>query len=132
MMNPADDDAVWRALGDPTRRRILDLLRDRARTTGELAEEFPVTRFAVMKHLSVLVDAGLVLVERRGRERFNHLNTVPIRAIYRRWLQPFERHPADALLRLKDQVERAEQPAQPRPKPKNKPKPARKRKGSSR
>ncbi len=106
MTKTTEDDAVWRALGDPTRRRILDLLRERARTTGELAEQFPVTRFAVMKHLAVLVDAGLVLVERRGRERFNHLNTVPIRAIYRRWIRPFEKHPADQLLRLKDRVEK--------------------------
>lgn len=103
-----DDDAIWRALSDPTRRRILDLLRTRPRTTGELAEAFPVTRFAVMKHLRVLVDAGLVLIERRGRERFNHLNSVPIRAIYRRWIRPFEEHPADRLLRLKEQIEGAD------------------------
>lgn len=112
-MKPSRDDAVWRALGDPTRRRILDLLRERARTTGELAEEFPVTRFAVMKHLAVLVDAGLVLVERRGRERFNHLNTVPIRAIYRRWMRPFEEHAADRLLELKDRAEK-DHPPRPR------------------
>lgn len=107
MIEAAQEDGVWRALGDPTRRRILDLLRNGALTTGELAAEFPVTRFAVMKHLGVLVDAGLVLVERRGRERFNHLNPVPIQAIYRRWIRPFEKKPADRLLRLKRKVERA-------------------------
>ncbi|MEM7355877.1 MAG: metalloregulator ArsR/SmtB family transcription factor, partial [Acidobacteriota bacterium] len=99
------DDLVWRAMADATRRQILDLLRERPRTTGELAAAFPVTRFAVMKHLKVLVDAGLVLVERRGRERFNHLNTVPIQAIYRRWIRPFEKVPADRLLRLKEELE---------------------------
>ena len=106
MWETPQDDLIWRALGDATRRRILDLLRERPRTTGELSEEFPVTRFAVMKHLTVLVEAGLVVVERRGRERFNHLNTVPIRAIYRRWIKPFEKHPADQLLRLKDRLEK--------------------------
>lgn len=116
------ESSVWRALGDPTRRRILDLLRKSPRTTGELAEEFPVTRFAVMKHLAVLVEAGLVLVERRGRERFNHLNTVPIRAIYRRWIRPFERHSADRLLRLKERLEKPRTPSKT-------PKRARKRQG---
>ncbi len=105
MKETPQDDSVWRALADPTRRRILDLLRKNSRTTGELAAEFPVTRFAVMKHLAVLVEAGLVLVERRGRERLNHLNTVPIQAIYRRWIRPFEQHPADRLLHLKDRIE---------------------------
>jgi len=104
----ASDTLVWRALSDPTRRRILDLLRAHAHTTGELCEEFEVSRFAVMKHLRVLVEAGLVLIERRGRERLNHLNPVPIQEIYRRWIQPFERLPADRLLRLKAIAEREE------------------------
>ena len=102
------DGLVWRALSDPTRRRILDLLRSRTRTTGELCEEFEVSRFAVMKHLAVLVEAGLVLIERRGRERLNHLNPVPIQEIYRRWIRPFERLPAERLLRLRAAVEREE------------------------
>jgi len=99
------DEPVWRALADATRRGILDLLRQRPMTTGELADRFEVSRFAVMKHLGVLVEAGLVLVERRGRERWNHLNTVPIREIYRRWIRPFEARRADGLLRLKRQLE---------------------------
>lgn len=89
MSEEENEHAIWRALADPTRRRILDLLRSKSRTTGQIASEFPVTRYAVMKHLSVLADAGLVLVERRGRERVNHLNPVPIQAIYRRWIRPF-------------------------------------------
>lgn len=96
-----DDDAVWKALADPTRRALLDLLRAAPRTTGELAAEFDLTRFAIMKHLTVLENASLVLVERRGRERWNHLNPVPIQAIHRRWIRPFEELPADGLLRLK-------------------------------
>jgi len=102
------DRLVWRALSDPTRRRILDLLRSRTHTTSELCDDFEVSRFAVMKHLKILVEAGLVLVERRGRERLNHLNPVPIQEIYRRWIQPFERLSADRLLRLRDAVEREE------------------------
>jgi DNA-binding transcriptional ArsR family regulator len=59
-----------------------------------------------MKHLGVLVDAGLVLVEREGRERWNHLNAVPIQEIYRRWIRPFDAEAADGLLRMKRRVER--------------------------
>jgi DNA-binding transcriptional ArsR family regulator len=59
----------------------------------------------VMKHLRVLTEAGLVVVEARGRERWNHLNPAPIRAIYRRWIRPFEEDDADRLLRFKQHVE---------------------------
>ena len=99
-------DAVWKALADPTRRRILDELRARPRTTGELALGFEMTRFGVMKHLGVLAEAGLVRVERRGRERWNHLNPAPIQEIYRRWIRPFEAGPADAALRIRAAAER--------------------------
>ncbi len=100
---------VWRALGDPSRRRILDLLRRCPMTTGELCDEFAFSRFAVMKHLKVLARARLVLVEQRGRERLNHLNPLPIQAIYRRWIRPFEQLPADRLLRLKALVEETQE-----------------------
>ena len=102
-------DPVWRALADPSRRAMLDLLRERPRTTGELAESFRFTRFAAMKHLRVLVDAGLVVVVRKGRVRWNHLNPVPIQQIYRRWIAPFEARAADALLRLKNLAEEKNQ-----------------------
>ncbi|MCG8459998.1 MAG: metalloregulator ArsR/SmtB family transcription factor [Holophagales bacterium] len=95
-----ESSATWKALADPTRRTILDLLRDGPLTTGALAERFEMSRYGVMKHLRVLEEASLVLVRRHGRERFNHLNAVPIRRIYRRWIQPFAEAPADALLRL--------------------------------
>ena len=98
-------DAVWKALADSTRRTILDELRRKPRTTGQLCGLFAMTRFGVMKHLRALEEAGLVLVERRGRERWNHLNPTPIREIYRRWIRPFEEEQADKLLRLKRVVE---------------------------
>lgn len=104
MSRPAPD-VVWKALADPTRRRILDLLRERPRTTGELDEAFEVTRFAVMKHLGVLEQAGLVVVRRRGRERWNHLNPVPIQQIAERWIRPYEAVFATSLLGLKRHVE---------------------------
>jgi len=105
-MKAGDDERVWKALSDPTRRAILDLLRDGPRTTGDIAAGFPdVTRFAVMKHLSRLQEAELVIVEARGRERWHYLNAVPIRRIYDRWIRPFAEGPADALLRIKDLAE---------------------------
>src|SRR5215203_5370773 len=105
-MKADDTGPVWKALADPTRRAILDLLADRARTTGELSGAFPeVSRFAVMKHLGVLTDAGLVVVRRRGRERWNHLNAVPLRRAYERWMAPYAERGAVTSLRLKDFVE---------------------------
>ncbi len=101
---PADD-RVFKALADPTRRAVLDLLRKKPLSTGRIAARFDMTRFGVMKHLRVLQEAGLVLVEERGRERWNHLNPVPIREIYRRWLRPFEEDDADRLLRIKRKAE---------------------------
>ena len=97
--------AVWRALADPTRRRILDLLRDGPQTTGALCAAFPeVTRFSVMKHLDVLSAADLVVIRRRGRERWNHLNGVPLRQAYERWMRPHTDAAATTLLRLAEHV----------------------------
>lgn len=101
----ARTDAIWKALADATRRTILDELREGPRTTGDLCALFAMTRFGVMKHLQALESAGLIVVERRGRERWNHLNPVPIREIYRRWIRPFEEETADRMLRLKRTVE---------------------------
>lgn len=103
---PGDMALVWKALADPTRREILDLLRHGAMTTGDLADQFELTRFGVMKHLGVLVEADLVIVRREGRQRWNHLNPMPIHEIYRRWIRPFETAAADRLLRLKRHAER--------------------------
>jgi DNA-binding transcriptional ArsR family regulator len=80
-----DQDRVWKALSDPTRRRILDLLNQSPRTTSDLSASFQLSRFAVMKHLAVLEEAGLISVRRSGRERWNHLNADPLSRIYSRW-----------------------------------------------
>src|SRR5262245_36386121 len=95
-------DEVWRALSDPSRRQILDLLRERPRTVGELCEPFERThsRFAVMKHLGVLKRAGLVVDRKEGRQRWNHLNAVPLRRVYERWVNRYESQWAGALLNL--------------------------------
>ena len=98
-------DTVWKALSDPCRRHLLDLLRDGPRTTGDLSEHFDTSRFAVMKHLRVLEEAGLVIVQRQGRERWNYLNPVPIQAIYERWITPYAGLWANELLDLKHTVE---------------------------
>ncbi|MCA1559293.1 MAG: metalloregulator ArsR/SmtB family transcription factor [Acidobacteria bacterium] len=96
---------VWHALADASRRTILDLLRDGPQTTTQIADRFPVTRFAVMKHLSVLEAAGLVVVRRQGRERWNHLNAVPIQQVYERWVDPYRALWAPRLTRFKVNVE---------------------------
>jgi DNA-binding transcriptional ArsR family regulator len=101
-----DDTALlWRALADPTRRRILDLLRERPRITGEIAAQFPVSRIAVMRHLEVLGEAGLVTSRKRGRERWHYLNAVPLQTLHRRWADPTAAGFASTLLRLADTVE---------------------------
>lgn len=98
---------VWRALASPWRRRILDRLRAGPATTGELATALPeLSRYAVMQHLAVLVGAGLVLPERRGRDRVNHLNPVPLREWYERWVQPMADTGAAELLALKRATEK--------------------------
>ena len=92
-------DEVWKALSDPTRRGILDFLKPRARTTGDIVEQFPdLSRFGVMKHIDVLRDAGLIVVEKQGRERINHLNVIPIRQIHDRWVSGFRSLWADVLI----------------------------------
>ncbi|MEP6849643.1 MAG: metalloregulator ArsR/SmtB family transcription factor [Acidobacteriota bacterium] len=99
-------DPVWKALSDPTRRAILDLLRPGAKTTTEIVEGFPdMTRHAVMKHIEVLRSAGLIITREEGRRRINALNVVPIRQIYERYVGPFAELWSNTLLRLKDDVE---------------------------
>ena len=104
---PDDLDAVWKSLSDPTRRAILDLLREGPRPTTEIVESFPhLTRFGVMKHLEVLRHAGLVQTREDGRQRVNSLNAVPIRKIYERWVSPFREFWSDELLRIKEAAEK--------------------------
>jgi len=100
-------DQVWKALSDPTRRTILDVLRDRPRTTTEIVERFSqLSRFGVMKHLEVLRQALLVSTREAGRQRVNSLNVVPIRQIYERWVGPFQELWSGELLGIKDIAER--------------------------
>lgn len=104
---PDELDAVWKALSDPTRRAILDLLRQGPRTTTELVEAFPkLSRFGVMKHIDVLRSAELVETREEGRQRVNSLNVVPIRQIYERWVGKFEELWSSHLLRIKESAER--------------------------
>ena len=100
-------DQVWKALSDPTRRAILDVLRDRPRTTTEIVGRVPqLSRFGVMKHLEVLRQAQLVSTREAGRQRVNSLNVVPIRQIYERWVGPFQELWSGELLGIKEMAER--------------------------
>ena len=101
-------DEVWKALADPTRRRLLDLLKDRPQTTGDLCARLDISRYGVMKHLGILEAAGLVIVRREGRTRYNYLNAVPIRRIYERWVSKYAGVWASSLLALKRHVEKNE------------------------
>lgn len=98
---------LWKAMSDPTRRHILDLLRQAPRTTGELTEVFAekMSRYAVMKHLNVLESASLITIRRKGRERINTLNFVPLQQMYERWLRPYEAEWSKSLINLKKQAE---------------------------
>ncbi len=87
MSSTDDSDRIFKALADGRRRAMLDLLKDHPRTTGEIATAFPALhRTTVMQHLGVLEAADLIIVERKGRERINHLNPLPIHDIHTRWI----------------------------------------------
>jgi DNA-binding transcriptional ArsR family regulator len=101
-----DDDRVFKALADPTRRFLLDLLFQRdGRTLTELESELEMTRFGVAKHLTVLADADLVITRRSGREKLHFLNVVPIRLIHDRWIDKYTEHHVTALIDLKNALE---------------------------
>ncbi|WP_116599584.1 ArsR/SmtB family transcription factor [Primorskyibacter marinus] len=86
-------DALFKALGHRVRRQILDLIKDGPKTTGVLCKTLAeLDRCTVMQHLSVLEKAGLVVVERRGRERWNHLDALPIHDLQTRWIGPYAAH----------------------------------------
>src|ERR671926_1898140 len=101
-----DDDRVFKALADPTRRHLLDRLFERdGRTLTELESEVEMTRFGVMKHLRVLEDAGIVVSRRSGREKLHYLNPVPIRLIHDRWIGKYAKPVVEALGALKRKLE---------------------------
>ena len=107
MSNPAQFDRVFKALGHPVRRQILDDLKDQPLTTGTLCAHFPdLDRCTVMQHLKVLEESDLVIAVRKGRERWNHLNPLPIHDIHERWIGPHAARATTRLARLKRELER--------------------------
>src|SRR6185503_5799394 len=101
---------IWHALADATRRELIDRLAGGARTTSQLCEGMPMTRFGVMKHLGILERAGLVIARRHGRLRLNHLNAAPLRALHTRWASARADALADAALALSEQVGETDMP----------------------
>jgi len=102
-----DDDLVFKALADETRRFLLDRLFEKdGRTLTDLASELEMTRFGVMKHLRILENANLVVTRRSGRTKLHFLNPVPIRQIHDRWINKYQEHHVSALLDLKHQLEK--------------------------
>lgn len=101
MSDNEEDDSIFRALASPIRRRLLDDLKDRPRTTGDLCHRLADhDRCTVMQHLRVLENAGLVVPQRQGRERWNHLNALPIKRIYDRWIGAYADSAASLLAKL--------------------------------
>jgi DNA-binding transcriptional ArsR family regulator len=106
MLRAARDDLVFKALADSRRREILDLLKVSARTTGELCDHFEeLDRCTVMQHIGVLEKAGLLISRREGRQRWNHLNVMPIREVHDRWISPYATAAVDLLARMKRDFE---------------------------
>jgi DNA-binding transcriptional ArsR family regulator len=106
MSSTTDPDRVYKALADSRRRRILDALRDGPKTTGTLCDLFPaLDRCTVMQHMRVLEAADLIIVQRSGRERWNHLNVLPIKEIHDRWIGDYAREAVGLLARLRDDLE---------------------------
>jgi DNA-binding transcriptional ArsR family regulator len=106
MSTESQDDRVFRALSAPTRRAILDALKDRPQTTGDLCARFgALDRCTVMQHLKVLEEADLVTVRREGRLRWNHLNPLPIQGIHDRWIGAYAAPAVTLLARIKSDLE---------------------------
>jgi DNA-binding transcriptional ArsR family regulator len=101
-----ESDRIFKALSHRRRREMLDVLKDNPQTTGALCERFAdIDRCTVMQHLAVLEEAGLIVARRQGRERWNHLNVLPIKDIHDRWIGPYAARAADLLGRLKADLE---------------------------
>ena len=106
MASREDTDALFKALADPGRRKLLDLLHAHdGRTLNELCEPMDMTRQAVTQHLDVLEAANLIATVRRGREKLHFLNPVPLQDIYERWIAKFEKPRLKALSALKRRLE---------------------------
>lgn len=101
-----DTEQVWKALADPTRRRLMDLVRESPKTTGELVDNFDtIGRCAVMKHLAILENAKLILPRKEGKYRWNYINAIPLQEIYERWVKKYEAQWATNLLQLRELAE---------------------------
>jgi DNA-binding transcriptional ArsR family regulator len=99
-------DLVFKALADQKRRRLLDLLKDGPKTTGDLCDKFKnIDRCTVMQHLSVLEKAGLIFVKKEGKFRWNYLDVVPIREIYDRWISEYASPSVRMLSRLRSNLD---------------------------
>ncbi len=106
MSSESDSDRIFKALADNRRRRMLDILKDRPRTTRAMCEAFPeLDRCTVMQHMRVLEAADLIIVQRKGRERWNHLNVLPIKKIHDRWIGAYAESAVTLLERLKYDLE---------------------------
>ncbi|MCV0426597.1 MAG: helix-turn-helix domain-containing protein [Roseibium sp.] len=106
MSSKDDSDRIFKALADSRRRRILDLLKDGPQTTGTLCAAFPeLDRCTVMQHMRVLEAASLIIAQRKGRERWNHLNALPIKDIYDRWIGDYATDAVNMLAKLKADLE---------------------------
>jgi DNA-binding transcriptional ArsR family regulator len=106
MSNESDSDLIFKALAHRRRREILDMLKDAPRTTGSLCEAFTdMDRCTVMQHLRVLEEADLVIAKKDGRERWNHLNSLPIKQIHDRWISAYAGHALSILDQLKNDLE---------------------------
>lgn len=107
MTESPDTDILFKALADPTRRKLLDLLHAHdGRTLSDLCEHLEMTRQGVTQHLSLLEAANLVVTQRRGREKLHFLNPVPLQEIYARWIAKFEQPRLKALDELKQRLEK--------------------------
>ncbi|MCX6126384.1 MAG: metalloregulator ArsR/SmtB family transcription factor [Proteobacteria bacterium] len=100
-------DEVFKALADPNRRKILDIVRDQPGiNVNDLSQHFDFSRFATMKHLRLLEEAKLLLGKKEGKDKRLYINAVPIQMIYERWIRNYEGHWAASLTKLKGRIER--------------------------
>lgn len=107
MSSDLNDDSVFKALANTSRRALLDRMKEAPQTTGMLCEALPeLDRCTVMQHLKVLEEADLIMVRREGRERWNHLNALPIKRIHDRWISEYATHALSIVDRLKADLER--------------------------
>lgn len=98
---------VWKALSDKTRRKILDMLREKEMTTGDLCRHFKkLSRYGVMKHLNILDKANLIIIKREGKNRWNYINPLPIQEIYERWVKKYEAGWSSYLIQFKNNMEK--------------------------